>query len=152
MTVLNGSGTLLGDHRVRIAGTDGTTVEVTGTDVVLAAGSVPRTIPGFDIDGTVVLTSDEVLGTRRAAGQSVAVIGGGVVGCEFASMFADLGHLGDRASRRCPTILNGVRRRRRDRGPCLQEAGHRRAGRGAACPGTRRSVGGTTVVSFGEGE
>ena len=59
--VFNGSGTLLPDHRVRIAGNDGTTTEITGTDVVLAAGSVPRTIPGFDVDGTLVMTSDEVL-------------------------------------------------------------------------------------------
>ena len=50
--VFNGSGTLLADHRVRIAGNDGSTTEITGTDVVLAAGSVPRTIPGFDVDGT----------------------------------------------------------------------------------------------------
>ena len=83
MTVFNGSGTLLSGHRVRIAGNDGTTVEVTGTDVVLAAGSVPRTIPGFDIDGTVVLTSDEVLALDRLP-ESVAVIGGGAIGCEFA--------------------------------------------------------------------
>ena len=51
VTVFGGSGTLLADHRVQVAGNDGSTTEITGTDVVLAAGSVPRTIPGFDIDG-----------------------------------------------------------------------------------------------------
>lgn len=105
ITVFNGSGTLLGNHRVRIAGSDGTTVEVTGTDVVLAAGSVPRTIPGFDIDGTVVLTSDEVLALDRLP-ESVAVIGGGAIGCEFASMFADLGTKVT-VFEALPTILNG---------------------------------------------
>ncbi|HEY5108729.1 MAG TPA: dihydrolipoyl dehydrogenase [Acidimicrobiales bacterium] len=105
VTVFNGSGTLLGDHRVRIAGNDGTTVEVTGTDVVLAAGSVPRTIPGFDIDGTVVLTSDEVLALDRLP-ESVAVIGGGAIGCEFASMFSDLGTKVT-VVEALPTILNG---------------------------------------------
>ncbi len=105
VTVFNGSGTLLGDHRVRIAGNDGSTVEVTGTDVVLAAGSVPRTIPGFDIDGTTVLTSDEVLALDRLPG-SVAVIGGGAIGCEFASMFSDLG-TSVTVFEALPTILNG---------------------------------------------
>ena len=52
VTVFSGSGTLLPGHRVQVAGNDGSTTEIDGTDVVLAAGSVPRTIPGFDIDGT----------------------------------------------------------------------------------------------------
>jgi dihydrolipoamide dehydrogenase len=90
VTTFGGSGTLLADHRVRIAGNDGSTTEITGTDVVLAAGSVPRTIPGFDVDGTIVLTSDEVL-ALDALPASVAVIGGGAIGCEFASMLSDLG-------------------------------------------------------------
>ncbi len=90
VTIYSGSGTLLPDRRVRIAGNDGATTEIRGSDVVLAAGSVPRTIPGFDIDGTVVLTSDEVLALDRLPA-SVAVIGGGAIGCEFASLFADLG-------------------------------------------------------------
>jgi dihydrolipoamide dehydrogenase len=105
VTVFNGSGTLLGEHRVRIVGNDGTTTEVTGTDVVLAAGSVPRTIPGFDIDGTVVMTSDEVLALDSLPA-SVAVIGGGAIGCEFASMFADLG-TSVTVFEALPTILNG---------------------------------------------
>ncbi len=90
ITIYNGSGTLLADHRVRIAGNDGSTTEVVGRDVVLAAGSVPRTIPGFDIDGALVMTSDEVL-ALEALPATVAIVGGGVVGCEFASMMSDLG-------------------------------------------------------------
>jgi dihydrolipoamide dehydrogenase len=58
--------------------------------VVLASGSVPRTIPGFGVDGRLVLTSDEVLSLETAPA-SVAIIGGGAIGCEFASMFCDLG-------------------------------------------------------------
>jgi len=90
VTTFSGSGTLLPGRRVRIAANDGATIEISGTDVVLAAGSVPRTVPGFDIDGAVVMTSDEVLALDRLPA-SVAVIGGGAIGCEFASMFADLG-------------------------------------------------------------
>jgi dihydrolipoamide dehydrogenase len=58
--------------------------------VILATGSVPRTIPGFDIDGRVVMTSDEVLALDRLPSSAV-VIGGGAIGCEFASMLSDLG-------------------------------------------------------------
>jgi dihydrolipoamide dehydrogenase len=60
-----------------------------GTNVVLAAGSVPRTIPGFEPAGPV-MTSDEVLMLDTLPAR-VAVIGGGAIGCEFASTFADLG-------------------------------------------------------------
>jgi len=105
VTVFSGSGTLLAGNRVRIAGTDGTTTEVTGSDIVLAAGSVPRTIPGFDIDGTLVLTSDEVLALDSLPAR-VAVIGGGAIGCEFASMFADLGSTVT-VFEALPAILNG---------------------------------------------
>ena len=60
ITVLEGTGTLGADKKVTVTGSDGQVTELTGTDVVLASGSVPRTIPGFDIDGKLVLTSDEV--------------------------------------------------------------------------------------------
>jgi dihydrolipoamide dehydrogenase len=88
--VFTGSGTLLPDHRVRVTGTDGETTEITGTDVVLAAGSVPRTIPGFEVDGSLVMTSDEFLDLDDLP-DSVAVVGGGAIGCEFASLLSDLG-------------------------------------------------------------
>jgi dihydrolipoamide dehydrogenase len=90
ISVFSGSGTLLPDHRVQIAGNDGSTTEITGTDVVLAAGSVPRTIQGFDIDGELVMTSDEFLALESLP-SSVAVVGGGAIGCEFASLLSDLG-------------------------------------------------------------
>jgi dihydrolipoamide dehydrogenase len=56
---------------------------------LLAAGSVPRTIPGFEVGGPI-MTSDEVLMLDRIPSR-LAVIGGGAIGCEFASTFADLG-------------------------------------------------------------
>ncbi|HEY4376235.1 MAG TPA: FAD-dependent oxidoreductase, partial [Acidimicrobiales bacterium] len=67
----------------------GGTAELQGRAVVLAAGSVPRTIPGFDRGGPV-MTSDEVLMLEHVPA-SLVVIGGGAIGCEFASTFADLG-------------------------------------------------------------
>ncbi|MGH9128126.1 MAG: dihydrolipoyl dehydrogenase [Acidimicrobiales bacterium] len=85
--VIQGTGTLLADRVVRV---NETGQEVTGRNVVLASGSVPRTIPGFEIDGQLVMSSDELLDLTSLPA-TVAVIGGGAIGCEFASMMSDLG-------------------------------------------------------------
>lgn len=90
VTVFDGIGTLGADHLVTVSGGSSGEVELTGTHVVLAAGSVPRTIPGFEVDGTRVVTSDEVLSLQTLPASAV-VIGGGAIGCEFASMMSDLG-------------------------------------------------------------
>jgi dihydrolipoamide dehydrogenase len=151
IAVFNGTGTLLPDHQVRIAGNDGSTTEITGTDIVLAAGSLPRTIPGFDVDGTVVMTSDEVLALDTLPA-SVAVVGGGAIGCEFASLFADLGSKVT-VFEALPTILTGcdsdvvnvVARSFRKRGidvkAGMQLQGH-----------TPGPSGQGTVVLYGDGE
>ena len=56
-----------------------------GDHVVLASGSYPKTLPGLDIDGQRILTSEEALRLDRVPA-SVIVLGGGVIGCEFASI------------------------------------------------------------------
>ena len=89
VTLFAGTGTLRADRSVLVTGADGETAQLTGDAVVLAAGSVPRTIPGFDVGGPI-LTSDEVFELTELPGR-VAVIGGGAIGCEFASMLSDLG-------------------------------------------------------------
>jgi dihydrolipoamide dehydrogenase len=86
VTTFIGTGQLGPDHVVRVD--DGT--ELVGTHVILASGSVPRSIPGFEVDGQLVLTSDEVLDLEQLPASAV-VIGGGAIGCEFASMLSDLG-------------------------------------------------------------
>ena len=86
ITVLEGTGRLASGRMVEVS--DGTTLEA--KHVILAAGSVPRTIPGFEVDGRLVMTSDEVLALDRLPG-TAAVIGAGAIGCEFASMMSDLG-------------------------------------------------------------
>jgi dihydrolipoamide dehydrogenase len=73
-------------HTVRLA--DGT--EVQGDNLVIATGSYPRSLPGLDFDGTRVLSSDHVLELAEVPPR-VAIIGGGVVGAEFASMLVDMG-------------------------------------------------------------
>jgi dihydrolipoamide dehydrogenase len=90
VTVLEGTGSLHAGRTVRVQGSDGSTTELTGDAVFLASGSVPRTLPGFDVDGTLVMTSDEFLSLADLPARA-AVIGGGAIGCEFASYLADLG-------------------------------------------------------------
>lgn len=86
ITVVNGFGQLAKDKTVKVS--DGS--ELKAKNVILAAGSAPRSIPGFDVDGKFVMTSDEVLSLEELP-ESVVVIGGGAIGCEFASMMSDLG-------------------------------------------------------------
>ena len=87
--VFNGAGSLAADRTVTVNMADGSTATIQGEHVILAAGSVPRLIPNFERGGPI-LTSDEVLDLEHVP-ERVAVIGGGAIGCEFASMFADLG-------------------------------------------------------------
>src|SRR5207247_1551616 len=90
ITTYIGTGTLGANHVVTVDDGNGGKTELAGEHIVLAAGSAPRTIPGFDIDGTLVMTSDEVLSLEKLPASAV-VIGGGAIGCEFASMMSDLG-------------------------------------------------------------
>jgi dihydrolipoamide dehydrogenase len=90
VTILSGTGTLGPGRRVEVTDGEDAGRVVVGRNVVLAAGSVPRTLPGFEVDGRWVMTSDEFLDLKELPA-SVAVIGGGVIGCEFASLLADLG-------------------------------------------------------------
>jgi dihydrolipoamide dehydrogenase len=87
--VFSGVGRLGADRKVTVELNDGGSVEITGTTVILAAGSVPRLIPNFERGGPI-MTSDEVLDIDNVPDR-IAVIGGGAIGCEFASTFADLG-------------------------------------------------------------
>ncbi len=90
VTVYDGVGALHAGHRVTVSGGASGDVELTAAHVVLATGSLPRLLPGFDVDGRIVMTSDEFLSLDRVPGSAV-VIGGGAIGCEFASILADLG-------------------------------------------------------------
>jgi dihydrolipoamide dehydrogenase len=90
VTVLDGHGRLHAGRKVTVSGGSSGDLELTADAVVLAPGSLPRTLPGFEVDGTVVMTSDEVLSMPEVP-KRAAIIGGGVIGCEFASMMSDLG-------------------------------------------------------------
>ena len=86
--VVEGRGRLVDASTVEVAG-EGGARRLTGRTVVLATGSAPRTLPGIEI-GSRVMTSDEVLRLEEIP-QRVAVLGGGVIGVELASVMAGLG-------------------------------------------------------------
>ncbi len=85
ITVIEGTGRLTGPREVTVDGT-----AYSAEHVVLASGSYPRSLPGLDIDGERVITSEEALRLDRVPA-SVVVLGGGVIGCEFASVWRSFG-------------------------------------------------------------
>nr|MDE0501439.1 dihydrolipoyl dehydrogenase [bacterium] len=84
--VVSGRGSVSGPGRIVLEG--GETLE--GRAVVVATGSHARTIPGWEIDGERIVTSDHAVDWSSRPDR-VAIIGGGVIGCEFASLLVDLG-------------------------------------------------------------
>lgn len=85
--VIKGYGRLAGQGKVSVDTEDGNRV-IEGKAVILATGSYARTIPGYEIDGNRIVTSDHALDWPRRPNR-VAIIGGGVIGCEFASLLTD---------------------------------------------------------------
>ena len=88
--VFKGAGRLEGSGRIEIAGANGESKGITARNVIIATGSVVRSLPGLDIDGKQIISSDEVLELRDIP-TSMVVLGAGAVGVEFASMFARFG-------------------------------------------------------------
>ena len=89
VTVYDGNGALGAGRTVTVTGSNGS-VMLTGRNIIIATGSVPRSLDGFTVDGEKVVTSDELLSLTSVPATSV-VIGGGAIGCEFASMLCDMG-------------------------------------------------------------
>ena len=89
VAIYSGKGFLSSDQKIEIKKENETEI-IQGKNVLLATGSTPRTIEGFEIDGEIVMTSDEFLSLENIPDR-VAVIGGGAIGCEFASLLNDLG-------------------------------------------------------------
>jgi len=87
--VVTGFGKLAGPGRVDVTGDEGSRT-LQGDAVILATGSFARTIPGYEIDGDKIVTSDHALDWESQP-RRVGIIGGGVIGCEFASFLADVG-------------------------------------------------------------
>jgi dihydrolipoamide dehydrogenase len=85
ITVIEGEGRMTGPRQVTVGDTT-----YAGRHLVLASGSYSRSLPGLDIDGRRVVTSEHALELDHVP-SSVVVLGGGVIGCEFASVWSSFG-------------------------------------------------------------
>jgi dihydrolipoamide dehydrogenase len=88
--IVAGYGRLAGNGVVAVTDGKGKVRELRAKSIVLATGSEARMLPGLAPDATTVLTNREVLGLKRIP-KSMAIIGAGAVGVEFASIFNRLG-------------------------------------------------------------
>ena len=87
---VEGTGELLDAHTIRVTKTDGTETQVVADGVIIATGSSWPNLPLFPIDGTQIITSKQALDLERIPA-SLLIVGGGVEGCEFASLYSGLG-------------------------------------------------------------
>ncbi|MBI5287305.1 MAG: dihydrolipoyl dehydrogenase [Deltaproteobacteria bacterium] len=88
--VFDGEGFLENKGQVRITRRDGLKGTIRAKKVIIATGSEPTMIPSFNMDGKNILTSTEML-ALTVIPKSLLIIGGGVMGCEFAGIFAEFG-------------------------------------------------------------
>ena len=87
---VRGTGRLVNDQTVRVSLVDGDETSVHADDVIIATGSSSSDLPMFPVDGRTIMTSKEALEIRRIP-ERLLIIGGGVEGCELASLYAALG-------------------------------------------------------------
>ncbi|MEV7227091.1 MULTISPECIES: dihydrolipoyl dehydrogenase [Polymorphospora] len=85
ITLVSGAGKLVGPDTIEVDG-----ARYTGRNIILATGSYSRTIPGLEIDGQRVITSEHALELDRVPASAI-VLGGGVIGVEFASAWKSFG-------------------------------------------------------------
>ncbi len=103
-TYERGSGKMISKNEVTITkGND--VVTIWSENIVIATGSRPRYLPNTEVDEKIIMTSDGIHGLTEYP-KSLVIVGAGVIGCEYATIFANFGktrvHLIDRADRILP--------------------------------------------------
>jgi NAD(P) transhydrogenase len=91
VTVFDGCARFVDQYTLAIDGRDGSERRVTATGVVIATGSVPAHPPEIEFNGSTVLDSDDIVLRLGTLPSTIVIVGAGVIGVEFASMFAALG-------------------------------------------------------------
>jgi NAD(P) transhydrogenase len=91
VTLLEGTASFEDEHTLRVTDAAGTSQRVTATAVVLASGSEPAHPPGIAFNGSTILDSDDIVLRLTSIPATILIVGAGVIGIEFASMFAALG-------------------------------------------------------------
>jgi dihydrolipoamide dehydrogenase len=90
VTIFQGRAVMNGAGKIVVHKTDGSKEEITAAKVIIASGSVPSRISGWPTDPNLVCTSDDALHWKNLP-KSVLIVGGGVIGCEFACILQPLG-------------------------------------------------------------
>ncbi len=90
ITVEQGLARLVSKGMVQVAGEDGSSKNLSYDKLILALGTRPYDVPDFPFDHEKILSSNDILALDRVP-ESLAIVGGGVIGCEFAFMFNALG-------------------------------------------------------------
>jgi dihydrolipoamide dehydrogenase len=90
VAVVKGQGRITGRGKVEVTGEGGAKQLLEARNILIATGSVPKSLPNVPVDHERVLNSDSVLELKKVP-QSIVVLGAGAVGCEFASIFAHVG-------------------------------------------------------------
>ena len=89
ISMIRGDAAFIDPHTLNIASEHGGK-HITSHKILIAVGTIPAPSPGVPADGKGIINSDGVLGLEELP-KSMAVVGAGVIGIEYASMFADLG-------------------------------------------------------------
>lgn len=90
VTLYNGQAAFAGAGKIQITAPDGSKSLITADKIIIASGSVPSRIPGWPTDVNLVCTSDEALHWKELP-KKLLIVGGGVIGCEFACMMHEYG-------------------------------------------------------------
>lgn len=90
ITYLNGEGRFLSPHEIEVSSETSETNRIEAKKIIVAVGTTPYHPPDIQFDGKVILDSDTVLQLDQIP-KSIAIIGGGVIGCEYAFIFSKLG-------------------------------------------------------------
>lgn len=87
--LVNGEGKLVDTDKILVKTNRGASLEISAKNIIIATGSSPSQIPPFDFKEEGILTNREVLSLEELP-SSILIVGGGVIGCEFANIFSSL--------------------------------------------------------------
>ena len=90
INLIEGRGMILTPEKVEVQKKDNTTEIIETDKIIIATGSRPAQIPIFPFDGEHIMSSDDALNIKSIP-KSLIIIGAGVIGCEFACIFKELG-------------------------------------------------------------
>lgn len=85
-----GTGQVVGPNKVRVTHPDGKTEEFTAEDIIVATGARSRPLPGAEFDGKLIISAREAM-TLAKQPKTLAIIGAGAIGCEFADFYSAMG-------------------------------------------------------------